>query len=166
MEFVVQLEILNSGSHFSQEQYSLAIVQFILLIVFIFLAFVNYGKYMEDKQKLEEEDSPLFFTFGSLCMTAISCFLKCAHNIIYVRDGVGSVLCNMFSHVMMVFSRITAITLLIALAFGWQVIYENTQQVKNKIQWIYILVLVLTIYDDWKLSKWIEEHPADLFKLM
>lgn len=22
------------------------------------------------------------------------------------------------------------------------------------------------MYDDWKLSKWIEEHPADLFNLM
>lgn len=24
----------------------------------------------------------------------------------------------------------------------------------------------MTMYDDWKLSKWIEEHPADLFNLM
>ena len=58
------------------------------------------------------------------------------------------------------------ITILIAFAAGWQVIYENTVDVKKKIQWIYIFVLMLTAYDDYKMSRWIEEHPADLFHLM
>mmetsp|Transcript_13184 Transcript_13184/g.20536 ORF Transcript_13184/g.20536 Transcript_13184/m.20536 type:complete len:131 (+) Transcript_13184:1325-1717(+) len=75
-------------------------------------------------------------------------------------------MCEMFSHIMLVFSRITITTLLIAFAFGWQVIYENTIEIKGHIQKIYIFVLVLSAYDDYSLSKWVEEHPADLFHLM
>lgn len=75
-------------------------------------------------------------------------------------------MCEMLSHIMLVFSRITMITILIAFGFGWQVIYENTQDVKKSIQWIYIFVLAMTAYDDQKLSKWIEEHPSDLFHLI
>ena len=37
---------------------------------------------------------------------------------------------------------------------------------KNKIQYIYIFVLFISAYDDYSLSKWVEEHPADLFHLM
>ena len=94
------------------------------------------------------------------------CVAKCIHNFYYSQDGVGSMLCEMFAHIMQVFSRITMITILIAFAAGWQVIYENTVDVKKKIQWIYIFVLMLTAYDDYKMSRWIEEHPADLFHLM
>lgn len=75
-------------------------------------------------------------------------------------------MCEMFAHIMHVFSRITMITILIAFGFGWQVIYENTVNVKKKIQFIYIFVLLMTAYDDYKLSKWIEEHPSDLFNLI
>jgi hypothetical protein len=59
---------------------------------------------------------------------------------------------EMISHIMLVFSRITIITILIAFAFGWQVIYENTKEVKQKIQYVYLLVLFLTAYDDYALS--------------
>ena len=38
-------------------------------------------------------------------------------------------------------------------------------EVKKKIQWVYIFVLFMTAYDDYALSKWVEEHPADLFHL-
>ena len=39
-------------------------------------------------------------------------------------------MCEMMSHIMLTFSRITIITVLIAFGFGWQVIYENTKEVK------------------------------------
>ena len=75
-------------------------------------------------------------------------------------------ICEMFAHILLMFSRITMITLLIAFAFGWQVIYENTKEVKQKIQWVYLFSLAMAAYDDFKLSEWVEEHPADLFHLM
>jgi len=74
--------------------------------------------------------------------------------------------CEMFSHICIIFSRITLTTVLIAFGFGWQVIYENTRELKQKIQYIYMFVLMLCIYDDFSLAKWIEEHPGDLFHLM
>jgi hypothetical protein len=49
MEIVVQLEILNSGSHFSEEKFNLAILYTVLLIVYISLAAVNFQKYKEDQ---------------------------------------------------------------------------------------------------------------------
>jgi hypothetical protein len=49
MEIVVQLEILNSGSHFSEEKFNLAILYTVLLIVYISLAVVNFQKYKEDQ---------------------------------------------------------------------------------------------------------------------
>ncbi|MFN9901253.1 MAG: hypothetical protein ACK55Z_21220 [bacterium] len=133
MEILVQLEIFNSGSHFSEEKFNLAILYTVLLVVYISLAVVNFKKYKEDQQKFEEEDSPLFFTFGSLNMVVTHCILKCIHNFLYANDGVGSMMCEMFSHIMLVFSRITMITILITFGFGWQIIYENTQEVKKKI---------------------------------
>jgi hypothetical protein len=48
MEILVQLEILNSGSHFSEEKFNLAILYTVLLIVYISLAVVNFKKYKED----------------------------------------------------------------------------------------------------------------------
>ncbi len=38
---VVTLEILNTGSHFSQENYNLAILYLLLLLVFTVLAIIN-----------------------------------------------------------------------------------------------------------------------------
>lgn len=67
--------------------------------------------------------------------------------------------CEMMAHIMQTFSRITIITILIAFGFGWQVIYENTIEVKKQIQWVYLFVLFLTAYDDFALSQWVAEHP-------
>ena len=63
-------------------------------------------------------------------MTMTHCSLKCLHNFYYSQDGVGSMMSEMMSHIMLTFSRITIITVLIAFGFGWQVIYENTKEVK------------------------------------
>lgn len=129
------------------------------------LTVLNHRKYVEDRDRFEEEDSPLYFTFGSLNMIVTHCSLKCIHNFYYFQDGIGSMICEMLAHIFLVFSRITMITILIAFAFGWQVIYENTISVKKKIQWIYIFILFMSAYDDYALSKWIEDHPGDLFHL-
>ena len=152
MQIIVQLNILNSGSHFSEDKYNLAILYTLLWAIFIVLAIINHRKYQEDKEKFEEEDSPLYFVFGSLNMTVSHCSMKCLHNFYYYQDGVGSMPAEMISHIMLVFSRITIITILIAFAFGWQVIYENTKEVKQKIQYVYLFVLFMTAYDDYALS--------------
>lgn len=166
MQIVLQLKVLNNDSHFGEDKYGQAVLYVLLLIIFIALGVVNYQKYKEDQQRFEEEDSPLYFTFGSLNMVIMHCFLKNLHNFHFSNDGVGSMACEMFAHLLLLFSRITIITILIAFAFGWQVIYDNTIQVKKNVQWIYIFVLALTAYDDYKLSEWISEHPADLFHLL
>lgn len=121
---------MNSGSHFSEDKFNLAVAYCLLLLIFGALAFINWHKYKEDQEKFEEEDSPLFFTFGSLNMTMSHCTLKCIHNFYYAQDGVGSILSEMLAHIMLTFSRITIITVLIAFGFGWQLIYENTKEVK------------------------------------
>ena len=48
MQILVQLEILNSGSHFSEEKFNLAILYAVLLMVYGALTVVNYKKYQED----------------------------------------------------------------------------------------------------------------------
>lgn len=166
MQVVVQMKILNTGSHFSEDKFNLAMLYGVLFIVFVALLAVNYRKYKEDKERFEEEDSPLYFTMGSQNMIVVHCLLKCFHNVQYAQDGVGSMLCEIMGHITLIFSRITMLTILIAFAFGWQVIYENTKEVKKKIQWIYLFVLGMAAYDDYKLSSWIEEHPGDLFHLL
>lgn len=145
----VHLTIFNTGSHFSEDKFNLAIVQGVFLAVFIVLSITNYKRYKEDQQRFEEEDSPLYFTFGSLNMMVMHFLLKCIHNFYYSSDGIGSITCEMMAHIMQTFSRITIITILIGFGFGWQVIYENTLEVKKKIQYIYLLVLVMTAYDDY-----------------
>jgi hypothetical protein len=45
MQILVQLEILNSGSHFSEEKFNLAILYAVLLMVYGALTVVNYKKY-------------------------------------------------------------------------------------------------------------------------
>jgi len=119
MPVLVELEILNTGSHFSEDKFNLAILYAVLLFIFIALAILNYQKYQEDLERFQEEGTPLSFTFGSLNMMVIHCVLKCTHNFYYAQDGIGSMMCEMFSHMMLVFSRITLTTLLIAFAFGW-----------------------------------------------
>lgn len=160
------MKILNSGSHFSEDKFNLALLYTVLFVVFVALLAVNYKKYKEDKERFEEEDSPLYFTMGSLNMIVTHCLLKCIHNYQYCLDGIGSMFCEMMAHITLLFSRITMLTILIAFAFGWQVIYENTKEVKKKIQWVYLFVLGMAAYDDFKLSQWIEEHPGDLFHLL
>ena len=83
MQVVVQMKILNSGSHFSEDKFNLALLYGVLFIVFVVLLGVNYQKYKEDKERFEEEDSPLYFTMGSLNMIVVHCLLKCIHNIQY-----------------------------------------------------------------------------------
>lgn len=119
MQTKVNLTIYNTGSHFSEDKYHLAIMYFCLFILFAALAFINWKKYEEDRDRFEEEDSPLWFTFTSLNMIVCHTFMKCQHNLYYSQDGIGSMLCEMFAHIMLVFSRITMITILIAFAFGW-----------------------------------------------
>ena len=75
-------------------------------------------------------------------------------------------MCEMFSHIMLIFSRITMITVMIAFGFGWQVVYENTKDIKKHIQKIYLFVLLMTAYDDYAMSQWIHSHPSDFFHLM
>ena len=133
MRVLVQLEIFNTGSHFSEDKYNLMILYAIMLLVFIAMAIINKKKYDEDRERFEDEDSPLYFTFGSLNMIVSHCTFKCFHNYHYAFDGIGSMMSEMFAHLLLVFSRITMITILIAFAFGWQVIYENTKQVKKYI---------------------------------
>jgi hypothetical protein len=119
MQTKVQLTIYNTGSHFSEDKYHLAIMYGCLFVLFAALAFINWKKYEEDRDRFEEEDSPLWFTFTSLNMIVAHTFMKCQHNLYYSMDGIGSMLCEMFAHIMLVFSRITMITILIAFAFGW-----------------------------------------------
>ena len=45
MQIIVQLSILNSGSHFSEDKFNLAVLYIILLGIFVALAFVNHKKY-------------------------------------------------------------------------------------------------------------------------
>ena len=52
-------------------------------------------------------------------MVVMHCMLKNYHHYNYAYDGVGSMICEMFAHLMLLFSRITVITILIAFAFGW-----------------------------------------------
>lgn len=162
----IQLTIYNTGSHFSEDKFNLMILHFVFLLVFLGLTVYNHRRFMEDQKRFEEEDSPLYFTWGSLNMMVLHFILKTMHNFFYSFDGVGSIVSEMIAHILQIFSRITIITILIAFAFGWQVIYENTVEVRKKIQWVYIFVLCLTAYDDYALSKWVQEHPGDLFHLM
>jgi len=156
MKVKIQLNIFNTGSHFSDDKYNLALLYAVLLFVFLALSITNYKRYQEDQARFEEEDSPLYFTFGSLNMIFMHCYMKNLHHYYYSQDGVGSMTCEMLAHILLTFSRITMITILIAFAFGWQVIYENTVSVKKKIQYIYIFVLLMTAYDDYALSSWVE----------
>ena len=45
MPIFVQIEILNNGSHFSEDKFNLAIVQALMMLIFVALAFVNFKKY-------------------------------------------------------------------------------------------------------------------------
>lgn len=83
MQVVVQMKILNTGSHFSEDKFNLAVVYVVLTVIFIAMAILNYQKYKEDRERFEEEDSPLSFTFGSLNLIAMHCMLKCVHNFYY-----------------------------------------------------------------------------------
>lgn len=83
MQVVVQMKILNTGSHFSEDKFNIALLYAVLLVIFVVLLGVNYKKYKEDKERFEEEDSPLYFTMGSLNMIVVHCLLKCIHNIQY-----------------------------------------------------------------------------------
>lgn len=100
------------------------------MLIFAVVGILNFRKYQEDKDRFEEEGSPLYFTFGSLNMIMMHCVLKCVHHFYYKFDGIGSMFCEMLAHIMLTFSRITVATLLIAFGFGWQVIYENTIEMK------------------------------------
>jgi hypothetical protein len=71
---------MNSGSHFSEDKFNLAIVYALFLLILLVITVVNFKKYQEDKEKFEEEDSPLYFTFGSLNMVVMHCVLKSIHN--------------------------------------------------------------------------------------
>lgn len=113
------MKILNSGSHFSEDKFNLALLYTVLFVVFVALLAVNYQKYKEDRERFEEEDSPLYFTMGSLNMIVTHCLLKCIHNYQYAMDGIGSMFCEMLAHITLLFSRITMLTILIAFAFGW-----------------------------------------------
>lgn len=88
-------------------------------------------------------------------MVVFHCILKNLHNFIYMSDGNGLMICEMGAHIMLLFSRITVITILIAFAFGWQVVYENTMEMKKNVQWIYMGALGLAAYDDFCLAEWI-----------
>ena len=48
MQVLVQLDIKNNGSHFSEEKFSVAILYILLQIMFLTLAYVNWQKYKED----------------------------------------------------------------------------------------------------------------------
>jgi hypothetical protein len=52
-------------------------------------------------------------------MVIFHCVLKNIHNFHFAQDGVGSMACEMFAHLLLLFSRITIMTILIAFAFGW-----------------------------------------------
>ena len=119
MRVEVHMNIFNHGSHFSEDKYNLSFMHAIFLVIFLVLTITNYKRYKEDQERFNEEDSPLYFTFGSLNMMVLQFVLKCIHNFYYMYDGVGSMTCEMMSHILVTFSRITIITILIAFGFGW-----------------------------------------------
>mmetsp|Transcript_1820 Transcript_1820/g.3195 ORF Transcript_1820/g.3195 Transcript_1820/m.3195 type:complete len:164 (-) Transcript_1820:803-1294(-) len=45
---VVQIEIFNNGSHFSEDKFNLALMYCLLLLIFAALAVANYRRYVED----------------------------------------------------------------------------------------------------------------------
>ena len=83
MQTKVQLTIYNTGSHFSEDKYHLALMYGCLFVLFAALAFINWKKYEEDRDRFEEEDSPLWFTFTSLNMIVCHTVMKCQHNLYY-----------------------------------------------------------------------------------
>jgi len=83
MRVKIQLNIFNSGSHFSDDKYNLALLYVVLIFIFVALSATNYKRYHEDRARFEEEDSPLYFTFGSLNMVVLHCYLKNLHHYYY-----------------------------------------------------------------------------------
>ena len=59
MPVQVNLQILNSGSHFSEDKFNMAILYCVLIVIFGGMTIFTNKKYREDQARFEEEDSPL-----------------------------------------------------------------------------------------------------------
>lgn len=133
----------QGGDEFSYEdQGSFRLTCLLLVIQFLFGSTV-IASYIKSYRQTERYLSPHPIMLGSLLAQILSCLLSTLHLWLYSYDGEGQLVLDILSKVAQAFSEMTMTILLVSLASGWTVTYQDVD-LDDKIE-IYVPVTALVV---------------------
>mmetsp|Transcript_18151 Transcript_18151/g.20332 ORF Transcript_18151/g.20332 Transcript_18151/m.20332 type:complete len:221 (-) Transcript_18151:105-767(-) len=119
----MEMKGFNGGEHFSQEDWGLLSINFLMLIFFvIFLGYSIYG-YFKEIRREESWESPLAILIIALIFEFTHILLNVVHYSVYEFDGEGIPTFEVLSTICQVGSQFMIVTVLLLMAFGWKVTY-------------------------------------------
>jgi len=128
----------------------------LLVVQFLFGSFI-VASYIKSYRKTERYLSPHPIMLSSLLAQIASSTLLTLHLWVYSYDGEGHLVLDILSKVAQAFSEMTMTILLISLASGWTVTYQEIDLDENMeiyvpvialVSMIHVLVSALTFIDD------------------
>ena len=138
----MEVKAFNGGEHFSQEEWGVLSMNFIMLISFIiFLGYSTYG-YFQEVRKEEKWESPLAIIVLALTFEFIQILFDTIHLWVYQFDGEGIPTLDILSTIFQVISQVFIVSLILLIAFGWTVTYNDLPEKETIIMFTIMSVLI------------------------
>lgn len=125
VEFEIKNIIGDTYDHFSYEEKGTLSLHLFLLFVFCSIFGLTVYSYYQYQKTYERYDSPHFIMCLALFMQMSGIFMQFLHLWMYYSNGRGIPLFDIFSLIGYMMSEITVSCLLMMIAHGWTIIYQD-----------------------------------------
>lgn len=118
--------LLNSdGSHLSVEEQSMPTIYLAIFGIFVLLLLINIYKLIRMWMRQDQVLIPLLMVATAVFFEALSLLLKYISLTMYAEDGSGIFALEFISQMFCLLSQLIVVFLLILIADGWTINYEN-----------------------------------------
>jgi hypothetical protein len=149
-----ELEMTNDGSHFSHEYWGQLPMTGLMLCLFTYYLASVALKFFKEISKNEDFESPLFLLVLAIFFEFMQLLLRFIHLCDYWDDGYGFWPIDYISTIFQIASQVTIVSLIIMIAYGWTITYENLKDsdtyivVGGFVFVVHIILAFLTIVDN------------------
>ena len=140
----MEVRAFNRGEHFSEEDWGLLTINYIMLITFIIFLFFGGYRYIMEIKKEGSWESPMGILVIALIIEFFHIIMNVMHLSVYEVDGEGLPTMDIMGTILQVISQVVIVTLLLLISFGWTLTYPHLPE-KETIAAFTIMVLIIHV---------------------
>jgi len=139
----IEIEILNGGSHFSEEEAGLPTINCILLVLLLCIFMKSTISFFHQFKREKSYESPLLILIVAASSDLFCVFLTVVHMFGQSYDGQGFYVLSIFSRLSYIFAQVCMVWMLLMIGYGWTISYKS---VDEKDIYIIMMLFVLMVH--------------------